>query len=433
MYQPKPADPGDKPTGNCHCEDLSMEGIPDATQPFRELLDALSERVKALAPPTDASTKFPDELKDIEKEYQGIDAIVAKYKEFYDKQLDCKLADVKRWRAKINEWSSTLDPSIKACIRKYRKEKYDDKESLICCKWINLRRKLNLSSDCLVQARNTETRKQEAYDQLKGFLDTITKIFTDLEALFKKADAFNKDDKPRSVYAVSLEFEDLYKLIDWPKTDEEKCSKSNGGTGEQPQPPPSGYAQQPPSTPPSGGYATPPPPPPGGGYGQSQQPPSEESTEGYGESEELKKKLSPTELRSRLIAALRDLVLAKFHRLLLHHELLNDTAQAEDAKKQCEKFRADRQKLFLDLAEDIPCVVGTSGGEQPSGGGGYGQQPPGGGYPQQPPGGGYPPPPPGGGPQQPPTGGQQPPSGGYEPQTPSGGYEKPPRGGYEKK
>jgi len=428
MYEPKPADPGDKPTGKCHCDDLSMDGIPDATQPFRELLDALSERVKALAPPTEASTKFPDELKDIEKEYQGIDAIVAKYKEFYDKQLDCRLADVKRWRAKINEWSSTLDPNTKACIRKYRKEKYDDKESQICCAWINLRRKLNLSSDCLVQARNTEARKQEAYDKLKGFLDTITKVFTDLEALFKKADAFNKEDKPKSVYAVGLEFEDLYKLIDWPKTDEEKCPKPNGGTGEQPEPSGGGYAQQPPSTPPSGGYAkTPPPPPSGGGYGQSQEPASEESTEGHSESEELKKKLSPTELRSRLIAALRDLVLAKFHRLLLHHELLKDTAQAEDKKKECEKFRGDRQKLFLDLAEDIPIVPGcdksNGGGEQPPGGG-YGQQPPGGGYGKQPPAGGYQ--------QQPPGGGQQqPPSGGYEPQTPSGGYEKPSKG-YEK-
>ena len=392
MYEPKPADPGEKPTGPCKCDDLNTEGIPPATQPFRELLDTLSERVKALATePTEASTKFPDELKDIEKEYQGIDAIVAKYKEFYDKQLDCKLADVRRWRANINEWTSPLDQSIKKCIRRYRAEKYDNKEKSICCRWIDLRRTLNYSSDCLVQARNKEARKQEAYDSLKGFLDTITKVFTDLEALFKKADAFNKEDKLKSVYAVSLEFEDLYKLIDWPKTDEEKCAKPYGGAGEQSEP---------------------------GGYGQSQEPSYEGSAEGYDESEQLKKKLSPTELRSRLIAALRELVLAKFHRFLLHHELLKNTANAEAAKKECEKFRTDRQKLFLDLAEDIPC-------EQGGGGGGGGQQQPSGGEygQQQPPGGGY---------QQ-----QQPPSGGYEQQTPSGGYEKPPQGkptgGYGKK
>ncbi|HKG62335.1 MAG TPA: hypothetical protein VKB05_21420 [Pyrinomonadaceae bacterium] len=421
MYEPKPADPGEKPTGPCKCDDLNMEGIPDAKQPFRELLDALSEKVKTLATePTEASTKFPDELKDIEKEYQGIDAIVAKYKEFYDKQLDCKLADVKRWRAKIKEWASTLDDTTMKCIERYRKEKYDDKENLICCRWIDLRRKLNYSSDCLVQARNKEARQQEAYDNLKGFLDTITKVFTDLEALFKKADAFNKEDKPKSAYAVGLEFEDLYKLIDWPGTDEEKCPKPNGGAG-----------QSDPTTQ-SGGYATTPGSQSGGAYGQSQEPSSEGSSEGYDDSEQLKKKLSPTELRSRLIAALRELVLAKFHRFLLHHELLKNTANAEAAKKECDKFRADRQKLFLDLAEDIPCEKGSGGGggggggePQPSGGGGeYGQQqPPGGGYQQQQP--------PGGGQQQ------QPPSGGYEQQAPSGGYDKPPQGkptgGYGKK
>ena len=442
MYEPKPADPGEKPF---KCEDIPPRGaeIPTATQPFRELLDALTNEVKKLTPPNEASTKFPDELKDIEKEYQGIDAIVAKYKEFYDKQLDCKLADVKRWREKIREWSSTVDPKVKKCIEDYRKTKYDNKEDQICCEWVKLRRELNALSDPLAQAKNKEALKQEAYDKLKGFLDTVTKIFTDLEALFKKADGFNKEEKTKSVYAVSLEFEDLYCLIDWPKTDEENCPvpKPNGGTGGQPQPT-GGYAQQPPSTPPSGEYATTPP----HGYGQSQEP-SEGSAEGHDgcstDPEQVKKKLMPTEFRARLICALRGLVLAKFDRLKIHHQLLKAAAEAEAkkaaveaAKKECDKFRADRQKLFLDLAEDIPCEKGNGGGGEPQpSGGGYGQQPSGGGYgQQQPPGEGYGKQPPGGGYQQQPPGGgqQQPPSGGYEPQTPSGGYEKPSKG-YDKK
>ena len=428
MYEPKPADPGEKPF---KCEEKPRQGIPDATKPFRELLDALTDQVKALTPPNDASTKFPDELKDVEKEYQGIDAIVAKYKDFYDKQLDCKLADVKRWRASINEWSSSLDDNAKDCICHYRKTKYSDREKAICCNWVELRRKLNGAIDPLSQAKNKEALKQEAYDKLKGFLDTVTKIFTDLEALFKKAEGFNKEGKPKSVFAVSLEFEDLYKLLDWPKTDEEKCPASTGGT----QQPGGGYAQQ---TPPPGGYAT--TSPPEGGSGQTPESPCDEVDEGYdGDYEKLKKKLSPTELRARLICALRGVVLAKFDRLLVHFKQLKDAAAIESAKtaveaakKECDKFRGDRQKLFLELAEEIPTGPGcdkgtgggTGGGTQQPGGGGYGQQPPGGGYQQQqPPGGGY---------QE-----QQPPSGGYEPQAPSGGYDKPPQGkpsgGYGKK
>ena len=363
MDEPKPADPGAKPSGPCNCKELDRRGIPEETQPFRELLDALSARVKDLAKePTEATNKFPDELKDVEKEYQGIDAIVAKYKDFYDKQLDCKLADVKRWRESIEKWS-TIDEPTKKAIKKYRDEKYNEREKTICCQTLLwLRRRLHFSSDCLVQARNNETQRQEAYDQLKGFLDAITKVFTDLEALFKKAEAFNKEQKPKSVYAVSLEFDDLQKLLDWPKTDEERCSGPVSTT-----PAPSGYGQQ------------------------SQGSAYEGKTEGYagsGESE-VKKKLSPAELRRRLIHALRELLLAKFHRFLLHHDLLKTTADFEAAKKECEKFRADRQKLFLEVVEDIPTGkgggTGTVGGSQP--------QPSGGGYkppqPPQPPSGGY--------------------------------------------
>jgi hypothetical protein len=413
MYEPKPADPGEKPKGPCVCKELDMKDIPDATKPFRELLDTLSDRVKELAKdPSEATTKFPDELKDAEKEYQGIDAIVAKYKEFYDKQLDCRLADVKRWRESIEKWS-TIDEHIKKAIEDYRAAKYDKKQKTICCDtWLELRRKLNDSSDCLVQARNTEAQKQEAYDKLKGFLDALTKIFGDLESLFKKAETYNKEQKPKSVYAVFLEFRDLSKLIDWPKTDEEECKKQNGGTGAQSEPgtPRStgGYAQQPPTTPPAGGYATT-PPPSGGGYGQSQEPPSEGTPGGHAggnENEHLKKKLSPAEFRSKLISALRDLLLAKFHRLLLHHELLKNTANAEAAKKECDKFRADRQKLFLDLVEEIPTGSGSGAG---NGGGEPGK--PGGGYRQQPP-------PPGGGQEQ------QPPTRGYQQQPPGGGQEQ---------
>ena len=463
MYEPKPADPGEEPNGKCDCKPLDESKLPDNKQPFRELLDALNERVKELAKePTEASTKFPDELKDIEKEYQGIEAIVAKYKEFYDKQLDCRLADVKRWRESIKKWI-TIDKPIQEKIREYRKTHYDDKERKICCKtWLDLRRRLHESSDCLVQAKNTEAQRQEAYDKLKGFLDAITKIFGELEALFKKAETFNSQQKPKSVFAVSLEFEDVYKLIDWPKTDEEKCGKKNGTTtGEPTTPSGGGYGQQPPTTPPGGGYAqqqptTPPaggyaqtPPPTEGGYGQTSEPPPEGSPEGYGgsnEFEELKKRLSPSEFRSKLIKALRDLVLAKYHRLTVHHELLKNTAAADAAKKECDKFRADRQKLFLDLIEDIPIGTGGGGGGTGGGGGGTGggggyQPQPGGGYEPQQPGGGYEPQaqtqpnPPGS--QSPGASYQPQPGGGYEPQTPSGGYQKPPHErpskGYEKK
>ena len=454
MDDPKQEDPGGTPSDPCKCEELPKD-LPPETAPFRRLLDALTEQLKKLPRPSEASTKFPDDLKDAEKEYQGIDAVVAKYREFYDKQLDCKLADVRRWRGLIEKWSVT-DPKIRQTIEQFRNDNYNQREKTICCDtWLRLREELNACSDCLVRARNAQARKQEAYDKLKGFLDALTKIFTELEALFKKAEAFNKDNKPKSVYAVLLEFNDLYALIDWPKTDDEKCA-ANGG-GETPTTPAgSDYAQQQPPQ----GSAYSQTPTGGGGYGQTPEPTSEggyEGEEGSAQSDGLKKKLSPDKFRARLLAALRDLLHAKFLRFLEHHKVLLKTADAAAAKTECEKFRADRQKLFLEEVEDIATESsgtgdgsgGTSGGgyqqQPPGGGGGYQQQPSGGGggYQQQPPGGGggYQQQPPGGGgyQQQPPTKGgypEEPPTkGGYPEEPPTkGGYpQEPPQSGYKKK
>ena len=64
----------------------------------------MSEELKGVCP-TKQAHQFLTKLKDIEKEYQGIDAIVAKYKEFMS-NLIADWSVMKIWAAKINEWSS---------------------------------------------------------------------------------------------------------------------------------------------------------------------------------------------------------------------------------------------------------------------------------------------------------------------------------------
>jgi hypothetical protein len=417
MDELKQENPGGTPSGPCKCKALDVSKLPNDKQPFRRLLEALSQKLKELAKePTEATNKFTGDLKDAEKEYQGIEPIVAKYKEFYDKQLDCKLSDARRWRDSIVKWS-TIDDRTKKAIRDFRTENYDQREELICCKtWLFLKNQLNGSSDCLVQATNKEAQNQASYDLLKGFVDTLTKIFGDLKTLFEKAEAFNKEGKPKLVYAVSLEFDALFKLIDWPRTPEEECWKKpeTGDTGYQSTPPAEGgYAEQ-----------------TGGGYEEQETYEESQGEEEAAQYDGLKKKLSPDKFRARLLAALRQLLLAKYHRFLLHHVVLSLTVRAEAAKKECEKFKAERQKLFLEEVEDIPIdTSGTGGGGGGTGSEGYEEQTPTGGYqPENPGGGGYQ--------QEPPTGGyqQEPPTGGYQPETPSGGYEKPSTGGgYQKR
>jgi len=445
MDEPKPDEPDGYAPGKCKCKPWEID-VPNPNEPFRRLLLALEKALQDLSTePSEATKKFADDLKDAEKENQGIAAIVTKYKEFYEK-LDCKLADAKRWKAEIDDWSKGLGSEAKQAIEWFWITNYADKETKICCDWIRLRYKLHALLDCLEQAKKTEEEAQQDYDAIKGIQDTLTKVFAELESLYKKAKAFNAEQRPKSVYAVSLEFAKVYRTL-WPRdwSDVKKgCPKPTDyeGDGEtyKPQPPEGEYAQQPPPTPPEGGrYGDRPEMPPDepaayGEYGQ----------QGYpapgGPSEDIKADLNPDKLRNKLTVYLRALILAKYQRFRWHHEILTTTSKTADGKKACEKFRAERQEQFIEEADDIvtpppgPGNGGGAGSEQPTSGypektptSGYQDKPPTGGYPDKPPTGGYP---------------EKPPTGGYEegaptdtypekPSTPGGYPEKPPKGGYQ--
>ena len=91
-------------TGKCRCYPLPTDQLPDEESSIRRLLKALEKELETFADkPTEATKKFGDDLKDADKEYQGIDAIVSKYPDFYDK-LECKLAEAKTWKEEIEAW-----------------------------------------------------------------------------------------------------------------------------------------------------------------------------------------------------------------------------------------------------------------------------------------------------------------------------------------
>src|SRR4030095_8346994 len=126
MDEPKPDEPGGNSPGKCKCKPWKID-VPDEQQPFRRLLLALEKALQDFASePSEATKKFTDDLKDAEKENQGIAALVTKYKEFYDK-LDCKLADAKRWKAEIDEWTKGVDSNNRQAIETFRQTYYVDK------------------------------------------------------------------------------------------------------------------------------------------------------------------------------------------------------------------------------------------------------------------------------------------------------------------
>lgn len=399
MYQPKPHEtggytpgddkPGGDPIGKCKCEKWPLE-VPNEDQPFRRFLLALKEAIQGLS--AEAIKKFEDELKDAEKESQGIPAVVAKYKEFYDK-LDCRLAEAKGWKEEIaRSLTGKIDQPTADAITEFRKQNYDDVEKKICCDWIALRDRLNKLRDCQEQAKRTEEERKQDYDDLKSFEKTLGDRFTQLKTLFDQAKALAMEQRYQGVFAVSLEYGEIYDNLglfrDWAYARSQCPPPENGygepGEPEEPPPPPEGeYGKpEPPPPPPpplpplpdSGGYSEqptpqPPPPPESGWYDQG----------GGG----LKTEWPPDKFKKRLSNNLRELVLAKYQRFRWQHELLTKTADTDKGETACKDFRKERQKQFIEEADDVPTPEPTGGGSDD-----YGQKPSTDGYPETSPTGG---------------------------------------------
>jgi hypothetical protein len=478
MYEPKPYEPGgdkpggDKPggdpSGKCKCDLWPIE-VPNADQPFKRLVEALKASLQGL--PAEAIKKFEDELKDAEKESQGLPAVIGKYKEFYDK-LDCKLAEAKTWKEDIARWLvGKIDKPTADAIAAFRKKYYDDVEKKKCCDWIALRDRLNKLRDCLEQAKRTEEERKNDYDGLKSFEKTLGDRFSQLKSLFDQAKALNAEQRYKGVFAVSLEYGEVYDNLglfrDWAYARSQCPAPSGNGygpAGEQPPPPtdypapppptgypepppPPSYPEPPPPPPDTGGYGKEPPPPPdygnqpppppdSGGYGTQPPPPADGG--GYGSDEGgLKKEWMPDIFKKRLTNNLRELTLAKYQRFRWQHDFLTKTTDSDNGETACKDFRKERQKQFIDEADEIPTPESSDGGgsdqTQP---GGYGKTPPPSDYPQTPPPPDYPAPPPTTGyPTPPPPTGYPappPPTGYPAPPPPTGYPEPPPPGDYPK-
>lgn len=312
------------PTGDCTCPPWEIKDCPAENVPFRRLLQKLEDVLEELSEkPTDATKKFGDDLKDADKEYQGITALVAKYKDFYDK-LPCKMAEANNWRKELTNWTATNPPQgEKDAIKQARDTDYEQKEERICCDWIKCREQYNTTLDCLEQSKKTEEEAKENYDAIKNLEKTLGERFAELKTLFDKAKGFNEEERYRAVYAVSLEFDDVFAELsvirDWVYARQECGIGSEDGTGYE-----------------------------------------------AGDPIEV---WTPEKFKAALVRTLRALLMARFQRFRWQHDSLTRISDNQKKKDLCEKFRKDRRDKFIQESEDIEAAEGN-------GGGGYGEQEP---------------------------------------------------------
>lgn len=320
-------------TGKCECKDFQPNPPhPVDTESIRRLLKALEEELEDTQAnrPTEATKKFGDDLKDADKEYQGIAEIVSKYEKFYD-QLECKLAEARGWKEKLDEWNAENEDLPTAAIEKLREEyEAEEKKNGVCCKWLEYRDRLNKQNDCLAQATRKEEEAKDDNEAYKGFEKTLSDRFAELKTLFDKAGTLHDAEKHKSVYAVSLEFDDVYKNLGKVITWEYRRKRCNGnGDGSQDE-----DSQQARSGARQGGQQVP--------------------------EQDLKKQWTPENLRTALTDALRKLIRAKYQRFRWQQQRLETESDSKRFKDACDKFRKTRRDEFIQEAEDIPSNEGGS-------------------------------------------------------------------------
>lgn len=323
--KPPEKPPCEEPPGDCECPEWEIPNCPTGDVPFRRLLKKLETLLEELSEkPTEATKKFAEDLKDADKEYQGIVGVVNKYKEFYDK-LDCRLAEARTWKEEIDNWlAGKVSDAEKQGIKNAREQEYDAKEKELCCAWIKCRDYYNSMLDCLEQAKKKEEEAKEDFDAIKGLEKTLTDRFTELKGLYDKAKGLRDEERFKAAYAVSLEYEDVVAelsiLRDWWYARKE-C---NGGNGDP-------------------------------------------CDTGYVPTGDLKKDWTPDKFKAHVICRLRLLLVAKYQRFRWQHDFLSRASENQKKKEACEKFRKDRRDQFIQEADDVP--ESDSGG----GGGGYGK------------------------------------------------------------
>lgn len=291
---------------------------PDENASIRRLIKVLEEELETEPyAENEAVTSFRTDLKDADKEYQGIDAVVSSYRKYYDK-LECgPLPDARQWKEDLGAWCKEKAAGAAGDIATLRKQ-YDKKEQLFCCEWLKLRTQLFGQSDCLSQAAKTVSDAKDDYEAHKGFEKTLTARFAELKSLYDKAVKLRTDGKHQSVCAVGLEYVEVYGdlgVVPTWKYQQDECKKSGSDY------PATSSAKEP--------------------AAEKSQPAAEKSQP------------TPDEFAKGLKAALRKLIEEKYQHFRWSHEKLETVAASKKNKDACDKARSTRRDEFIQEAQDV--------------------------------------------------------------------------------
>jgi hypothetical protein len=195
---------------------------PEETIP--QILKRLKKELQGL-PPSDATKKFQTDITFVEQEYNGLPDIVAEYEAAYPgyKQCgplyntaECQWNEIRKWE---HESHPHLPKESRKAIKDLREDSYRS-ETEECLNDDHPKRVLEKSQEDFRSIKSYYDQSQEEevqilaqYNEKKAFKRTADSWFNDLKDLHGQAKNYNDKKKYRSLYAVYLEAEQVWKKI----------------------------------------------------------------------------------------------------------------------------------------------------------------------------------------------------------------------------
>ena len=188
---------------------------PPPAESIRQLLDKYMAELQGVPAETEATKQFAKDLDDLAKEYDGVSAIVAKYRTAHQKFVEQMKPVARIQRDEVESWSDDPDEipdDLRATLDELSTS-YAQRAEAITSALEAAKSALNDLKSPLDKAKGAEADAQAAFERAKAFETTANGWFTELTGLHKSARAELDARNYRLVYAYFLEVEDVWGRI----------------------------------------------------------------------------------------------------------------------------------------------------------------------------------------------------------------------------
>lgn len=198
---------GEAYSGDSGCEipkndQLALGSIRDRLEYLRQLVQESAE--------SDAVKELGKDVETLTKIYDGLPDIIAKYRLAHKDFVGSMKDEAKRQWDDLQSWTDDeVAPPIKNKINKLAGV-YAKKSGTLETELSAKTKAFRSQKSCLDQARDEEADAQSTFDEAKNFEAKAKAWFTDLTSLHKDAKGYLEAKEYEALYAVSLEFKDIY-------------------------------------------------------------------------------------------------------------------------------------------------------------------------------------------------------------------------------